>query len=324
MPVRPRIARFEEIAAALSGLDLVPAMEAAFARYSTGKAIVPPVGELLLQDPPGEVHIKYGYVRGDDYYVVKIASSFPMNTALGFATGNGMMLLFNRHTGEPAAILLDRGWFTDVRTAAAGAVAAKHLAPSTVGRIGIVGTGVQARLQLRHLAGVVACRNVLVWGRGEESRRRYRDEMESEGFAVSITADAREVAGSCSLIVTATPSTEPIIHGSDVLPGTHITAIGSDTPDKRELDGPLLAKADVVVADSRAQCAYRGEIAHAVADGVLALDDVVELGDVITGTCAGRQGDEQITIADLTGVAVQDAAIAIAVCERINAGAKII
>jgi ornithine cyclodeaminase len=319
--LQPRIARYEEIASALPGLDLVPAMEAAFERYSSGKAIVPPVGELLLKDPPGEVHIKYGYVRGDDYYVIKIASGFLMNSALGLPTGNGLMLLFNRLTGELVAILLDRGLLTDVRTAAAGAVAAKYCAPSTVGRIGIVGTGVQARLQLRHLAGVVACRNVLVHGRSTDRLTRYRDEMESEGFAVSTTSDAREIAGTCSLIVTATAATQPILHGADVLPGTHITAVGSDTPDKRELDAALLARADIVIADSKSQCSVRGEIAHALLDGAIDLDRVIELGAVVAGNAVGRQSDDQITVADLTGVAVQDAAIATAVFERIIARA---
>jgi ornithine cyclodeaminase/alanine dehydrogenase-like protein (mu-crystallin family) len=314
---QPRIVDLEAISKALVGLDLVPAMEAAFERYSAGKALVPPVGELLLRDPPGEIHIKHGYVRGDDYYIVKIASGFPMNSALGLPSGNGLMLLFNRLTGELAAILLDQGLLTDVRTAAAGAVAAKYCAPSTVGRIGIMGTGVQSRLQLRHLADVVACRNVLAWGRNSERLERYRKEMEREGFAVSITRDAREVAGTCSLIVTTTASTEPILHGADVLPGTHITAVGSDTPDKRELDSGVLAKADVVIADSRAQCVERGEIAHAVRDGVIAMDGVIELGEVVAGKASGRQSDDQITVADLTGVAVQDAAIATAVFAKI-------
>jgi ornithine cyclodeaminase len=309
----PTILQADAIRSAVRGLDLVPAMEAAFARYSAGKATVPPVGELLLHDPPGEVHIKYGYVWGDDHFVVKIASGFPLNSALGLPAGDGMMLLFNRATGQLTAILLDRGLLTDLRTAAAGAVAAKHGAPSTVGRIGILGTGTQARLQLRYLSGVTPCKNVLAWGRRTEALDRYRDDMEAEGFAVATTRDAREVAGSCSLIVTATAATSPLIHAADVLPGTHITAIGSDTPEKRELDGALLAKADVIMADSIAQARERGEIAHALSEGAISLDRVVELGSVISGAAIGRVSDEQITIADLTGVAVQDAAIATAV-----------
>ena len=123
------------------------------------------------------------------------------------------------------------------------------------------------------------------------------------------------------MIVTVTAATEPSLHGSDVLPGTHITAVGSDTPDKRELDAALLARADIVVADSKSQCSHRGEIAHGLADGVVALDRVVELGQVVAGTAVGRQSEDQITVADLTGVAVQDAAIATAVFERIIARA---
>ena len=321
MAAPPRIVSFDEITAALPGLDLVPAMEAAFERYSTGKAIVPPVGELLFTDPPGEVHIKYGYMRGDDYYVVKIASGFPMNAALGLPSGDGMMLLFQRLTGQLAAVLLDRALLTDVRTAAAGAVAAKRCAPSTVGRIGIMGTGVQARLQLRHLAGVVPCKNVLAWGRNGERLAGYRDDMEREGFAVSTTRDAREVAGTCSLIVTATSAVEPILLGADVLAGTHITAVGSDTPDKRELDSALLAKADIVIADSKQQCLERGEIAHALRERAIAPEAIVELGSIVAGYASGRQSDDQITIVDLTGVAVQDAAVATAVFEKILARA---
>jgi ornithine cyclodeaminase len=319
MAVQPLIAQYADIEKALAGLDLLPAITAAFERYSAGKAIVPPVGELLLTDPPGEVHIKYGYIRGDEFYVVKIASGFPMNAALGLPAGNGMMLLFNRLTGELAAILLDRGLLTDVRTAVAGAVAAKYCAPSTVGRIGVMGTGVQARLQVRHLGDVVPCRNILAWGRNLDRLARYREEMEADGFAVSITRDAREIAASCSLIITVTAATEPILHGADVLPGTHITAVGSDTPDKRELDTALLARADLVVADSKSQCMERGEVAHAVRERAIAMDTVVELGSIVAGHANGRQSDDQITVADLTGVAVQDAAIAKAVYERIFA-----
>lgn len=297
-------------------------MEGAFERYSAGKAIVPPVGELLLREPPGEVHIKYGYVQGDDYYVIKVASSFYMNAALGLPSGNGLMLLFSRVTGELAAILLDRGYLTDLRTAAAGAVAAKYCAPSTIGRIGIVGSGTQARLQLRYLAGITACKNVLVWGRRPEALADYRDELEAAGYAVATTLDAREIAATCSLIVTTTASGEPILHGADVLPGTHITAVGSDTPEKRELDAALMAKADVVVADSIAQCTERGEVAHAVREGTIDLASVVELGTIVGGRAPGRQSDDQITITDLTGVAVQDVAIATAVLASVIAREK--
>ena len=131
------------------------------------KAVVPPVGELVLQDPPGDVHIKYGYLTDDDYYVIKIASGFYENPKLGLPSSNGLMLVFEQKTGELRSILLDEGHLTDVRTAVAGAIAARYLAPSNVSRIGILGTGIQARLQLQYLQPVTSCRDVIVCGRDQ-------------------------------------------------------------------------------------------------------------------------------------------------------------
>ena len=144
----------DEIERILPRVDLLDIMEEGFAAYSRGEVTVPPPGELLFDDPPGDVHIKYGYIRNDDYYVIKIASGFYRNPELGLPSSNGLMLLFSRQTGCLTAVLLDEGRLTDVRTAAAGAVVAKYLAPKTVGCIGIVGAGIQARLQLLNLLPV--------------------------------------------------------------------------------------------------------------------------------------------------------------------------
>jgi len=306
-----KIATLGEIKNVLPALDLIPAIEAGFVAYSAGRAIVPPIGEMILDK--GEVHIKSGYIQGEEFYVIKIASGFYGNSALGLPSGNGCMLLFKQRTGEPAAILLDEGHLTDVRTGAAGAVAAKHLAPRTVERIGIVGAGVQARQQLLWLARVTPCRDVLVWGPIPGELESYEREMESRGFGVETTSDATLILKSCNLVVTATPSKSPLLFASDLRPGTHITAVGSDTPEKQELDSEILVRADVVVADSRSQCRLRGEIHKALEAGRIREDRCVELGDVIAGKESGRTSDRQITVADLTGVAVQDIAIASAV-----------
>ena len=303
----------QEIERILPTLDLLPAIESGFVAYSEGRAVVPPVGELLLDK--GEVHIKYGYIKGEDYYVIKIASGFYGNAALGLPSGNGAMLLYSQETGEPACVLFDEGYLTDVRTAVAGAIAAKYMAPKNIDRIGIAGTGVQARLQLRHLAAVTDCKRVVVWGRGDEQTARYRDEMSAEGYEVMTTTNANDLLAECNLIVTTTPATEPLLKAAAVRQGTHITAVGSDTPHKQELDADILQRADVVVADSIRQCLLRGEIYQSIKSGRLAQDDIVELGDVIAGHVDGRTSEEQITVADLTGVAVQDIKIAEAVFE---------
>jgi len=301
---------------ALAGLDLVPAIEAGFAALSEGRANVPPVGELIVEK--GEVHIKYGAIAGDDRYVVKVASGFYGNPARGLASGNGLMLLFDQETGVPTDVLLDEGHLTDMRTAAAGAVAAKHLAPRDVGPVGIVGTGVQARLQLRLLRGVVPCERAVVWGRDSAKVARCRADMAAEGFEVAAAASAAELAAQCRLIVTTTPATAPLLMAADLRPGTHITAIGSDTPHKQELDATILARADRVVADSRAQALLRGEIHKAIAAGVLDRAKVVEIGEVIAGRAPGRTSPDQVTVFDSTGVAVQDIKIAAAVAARLS------
>ncbi|RME82322.1 MAG: ornithine cyclodeaminase family protein [Caldilineae bacterium] len=301
----------EQIERILPSLHLLPAIEDGFARYSAGDAVVPPVGELLL--PGGEVHIKYGYLRDDPYYVVKIASGFYGNPQIGLPSSNGLMLLFSQQTGTLEAALLDEGHLTDIRTAMAGAVAARHLAPPQISRIGIVGTGTQARLQLLYLSKISPCRQVLVWGRNAQHARTYRQEMEQHGFLVEIAQSPDELLHTCQLIVTTTPATCPLLYARDLRPGVHITAVGSDTPAKQELDPDILAHADLVVADSISQCLERGEIHHAVAYGVLSREHLLELGDIVAGRAPGRTSPRQISVADLTGVAVQDIKIAQAV-----------
>jgi ornithine cyclodeaminase len=310
------IIKLDAIKAALADIDLLPKIEAGYRAYSEGRCIIPPVGELMMEK--GEVHIKYGCIRGESHYVIKIASGFYGNSALGLPSGNGMMLLFSQDTGEPVAVYCDEAHLTDVRTAVGGAVGAKWLAPKEVSRIGIVGTGLQARLQLKHLLPLTTCRSVLVHGRDAAKLEACREDMGEFGFDVATTLDPAEIGASCNLIVTTTAATEPILRAEHIRPGTHITAIGSDTPHKQELDGAILAAADVVVADSIEQCLLRGEIFKAIEAGLLAREDLVEIGDIIAGGAVGRSSDEQITVFDSTGVAVQDIAIVEAVHEALG------
>lgn len=299
----------EEILSILGSLDLVTAMKEAFIALSNGKAVVPPVGELLFDRPKGETHIKYGYLKGDDFYVIKIASGFYENPRMGLDSSQGMMLIFSQKTGEPIAILLDGGKLTDIRTAAAGALVARHFAPKHVKGIGILGTGTQARLQLQYLLKTVSCGKVWIWGRNESATLRFKQELKTD-LEVQIASSPSVLAQNCNLIVTTTPSSTPLLFSGDIQEGTHITAVGSDTSEKQELDCALLKRADLLVSDSLAQSQSRGEVFQAFKQGSILKENIIELGHALQDSSYQRVSDKQLTIVDLTGVAVQDIAIA--------------
>lgn len=318
----PAVLRLAEIKTALAGVDLLPLIEAGFAAYSRGEVVVPPVGELVFDDPPGDVHIKYGYIRRDDHYVVKIASGFLDNPKLGLPSGDGLMLVFSQRTGRLEAVLLDEGHLTNVRTAAAGAVVAKYLAPREVAAVGVLGAGVQGRMQLEWLRRVRRFDRAVVWGVDQAELDAYRRDMAGPGLEITTTLRAEEVAAEADLIVTCTPATAPLLRAEWIRPGTHITAMGSDTAAKQELDPAILARADRVVVDSLAQSELRGEVYKAVAAGAIGRDRLIELGRVVADPALGRASEDEITVADLTGVAVQDIQIAKAVLAALNAPAR--
>ncbi len=299
-------------------IDFGPLIEEGFGAYSDGRVVVPPVGEMSFVAPPGDTHIKYGFINDDDCFVVKIASGFYDNPTLGLPSNSGLMLVFSQKTGLLQTILLDEGYLTDVRTAVAGRIAAKYLGPSNIEAIGVLGTGIQARMQVLELRQLTPCRDLVVWGRSEQRLDEYCRSLEQEGFSVTTVRETAAVADACNLIITATPSDKPLLRADVVRPGTHITAMGSDTPSKQELDPEILAKADLVIADSISQCLERGEIHKALGAGILHDGDIIELGELIRGRSPGRTTNEQITVADLTGVAVQDIQIAKAVCEGLS------
>ncbi len=310
------VLELDEIQRLIDVPQLIREIETGFVLYSEGKVTVPPVGFLHFEDPPGDVHIKYGFVSGDEYYVLKMASGFYANAALGLPVADGLLLVFSQKTGELKLILLDKCWLTDMRTAAAGAVAAKHLAAQTVGDIGIVGTGVQARMQLEMLRDVVDCKSCLVWGRDPAKVEsmiedlRAKDSVRAWGLRIEPAESLDHLVSRCNLIVTTTSARGPLIRADQVQKGTHITAMGSDDHGKQELEAEVLAKADLVVADSLSQCVDHGECFAAVQGGHIEKDSILELGDVIKTPVLGRTGEDQITVADLTGVAIQDIQIA--------------
>jgi len=312
-----RILVLEQIKRALNPPRVIRALEEGFVAYSEGRVNVPPVGQLNFEDPPGDCHIKYGCVPGDEYFVVKVATGFYRNPDLGLPSSNGLVLVFSQKTGQPEAILLDEGWLTDARTAAAGAIAAKYLARKKPVQIGIVGTGTQARMQLEWLPHVIDCRDVMVWGRSKTRAEQYRKDMTAAGFVVRVAADIAQLCAECDLVVSATAARRPIIPEALIRPGMHITAVGADGGGKRELEAGVFKRADICVVDSLSQCSAYGDASWALREGAISEVRLIELGRVIGNPELGRRHDGQITVADLTGVAVQDIQIARLVLENL-------
>lgn len=312
----PKVLELDEIKRLIDVPKLIQAIEDGFVLYSEDKVVVPPVGFLRFEQPPGSVHIKYGFVKNDDVYVLKMASGFNDNAALGLPVADGLILVFSQKTGHLEVILLDKAWLTDMRTAAAGAVVAKHLAPKKIDHIGIVGTGVQARMQLELLKDVVDSQSCFIWGRDPKKVQRTIEDLRANesirawGLELKAAREIDELVSQCRLIVTTTSATKPLIRADQVRKGTHITAMGADDHGKQELEAELLARADRVVADSVSQCIDHGECFHAVKAKLIAESSILELGDVIKNPAIGRTREDQITVADLTGVAIQDIQIA--------------
>ena len=307
----PITLNWDEMKPLIAKMDINDAMRNAFIEYSNGNAVIPPVGELIMQQPPGEVHIKYGYIKGGSHYVIKIASGFPNNQKENIKPGQGMMLLFDIQTGMPEAILIDDANLTDIRTAIAGAITSQALSNQDLESFTIIGTGVQARYQAIHVSQLMKIEKVRVWGRDPAKAYQLREDLPD--LDVNIEEDIEKLIKESGLIITTTSSKEPLIQSDWVKPGTHITAVGSDTPEKCELDPDILSMADLVVADSLEQNLIRGEIHQAVKRSLINSESIVELGEIFAGLNPGRTNDDSITVADLTGVAVQDLVIAKAV-----------
>jgi len=305
-----RILRAADVRAALPMRACIDAVEAAFIAYSAGRAELPDVIHLDVPESKGEIHVKAGHLHGAPHYAVKVASGFYRQDA---AALDGLVMVFDARDGSPVAILLDGGYLTDTRTGAAGGVAARWLAPERVGRVAVIGTGIQARRQVEALRVVrPGGFEVVVWGRDPAKAAAAASEV--GGMAAATVEDAVRDA---DVIITCTAAREPLVRSDWVNGGAHITAVGSDGVGKQELDPDLMHRADVLAVDSLEQCLRLGELQHAPDEAPRA----VQLGRICAGGDPGRTSADQLTVCDLTGVGVQDVAAANAVLANLPAGA---
>ncbi len=297
--------------------ETIPRIEEAYVRLEEGTVQAPPIQHMENREVRGEIDVKSAMILGEKpYATVKAASGFYENAALGLPTGSALVILLDGGTGIPLAIM--SGWpLTKLRTGAAAAIGVKYLARPEASRLGLVGCGDIARSAARAISHVRPVKHISLWSPVAEECVACARELKKElGVETTIAADPGAVAADADMIVTATPSREPLLAKDAVRPGTHISAMGSDGPGKQELDAYLLADA-LLFVDSVEQCRCAGELQHALSEGLLSVDDIAgTIGGLISGSLVGRTTDSEISIFDSTGTAAQDVGIAGLVYER--------
>jgi ectoine utilization protein EutC len=306
-------------------MSVVAAIEKGFSELARGNALVPPIMMIPVSERMGEVDIKSAYIKGLDRLAIKVASGFFENNRLGLPSQSGQMLVVSAETGFLQGMLLDNGYLTQVRTGAAGAVAAKYLAPETIDTVGVIGSGLQARFQMAALKLVRTFSTIHMFSLDSDADKdRYVADIQRQLGVKVVKADSVEaVVKESGIVVTTTPARQGYLKAAWLHPTLHITAMGSDTEEKQELAVDVPVAADLMVCDLKVQSLRLGELRSAVEAGTISADApaVVELGDIVNGSARGRTDDRQITVCDLTGVGVQDTMIALKTMELAEANA---
>lgn len=305
-----------EIASLLTIDDCIVAVEQAFRLLGEDKAGPPVV--LSIHLPGGGFHVKAGVLDlGRQYFAAKVNGNFPENPAhFALPTIQGVIVVCDAEKGSPLAVM-DSREITSLRTAAATAVAAKHLARRDSRTLTICGCGNQGRVQAIAISRICRLQTIFAYDTcTEQAERLARQLAEHLGILVTAVSDLGTTVRQSDICVTCTTSHKPLLGPDDVSPGTFIAAVGADNPEKQELHPALMAKSKIV-ADILEQCAAMGDLHHAIAAGVVTRANVhAELGEIVAGIKPGRESDEEITIFDSTGMALQDVAAAAFLYEK--------
>ena len=330
----PLIISFQQIEelTSLSSFDtlLIDAIEKGFASFSYGKFNgcpiqtmgAPPMAPMECSSTAksiridehdtyaAQVCVKSGYMTGESHFVIKVAAGgAPWKHS-------GSMQVYSQETGQLQALLLDQGLLTELRTAAAGAVATKHLGPKQITQIGLLGTGVQARYQLQYHQHITDCRQVMIYGRTTAKVKLLQQDLQEQGWHVTIAAIPNDLMTTCNLIITTTSARVPLL--TDAIPLTQqqtlLICIGADAPGKQELSTALVASADCLVCDCQWQTQERGEFQHALHDGIIHRNSILELGTIIDDS-SPIPTPRILTIFDSSGVAFQDCIVATIIYE---------
>lgn len=300
----PRIVTAEQIASRLTFDRLIPAIAQGFKDFYSGQAKVAPITNIDLPEVNGEMHIKPGYMTGGDHVCVKIATCYYDNPRNGLPTRDGVLVLASRTNGRIEAILCDAGLITDMRTAAASAVAVDTLAPSSGPlTLGLIGAGTQAYWHARSIPHVRAVSGIVIWGRHPDRVKAAVARIRKE-TNLPVESGALASAAACDVVVTATPARSPMLQDEILRPGAVLVTMGADAVGKRELAPGIMKQASAVVADRIEQCRRIGELQWLPSEQ--SAPRVVELGAVLSGAEKGRLASSDIIVFDSTGLAFQD------------------
>ena len=305
-----------DVADILSMKEAIAAVESSFVLKSEGKVQMPSKVYLDFNPFPGDLRTMPAYLRGDHPFAgVKIVNSNAKNPSEGLPAVSGIMVVNDPKTGLPLAVMA-AGNLTSLRTGAAGGVAAKYLAKSHSSIVGLIGCGRQAMTQLDALSHLFSLKKILVWGKTQEEADDFLKKAQKRFPLPFVLCQNGKEACQADIVVTTTPVRNPIVQNDWIVSGTHINAIGADAPGKQELSMDLLKRAKVYV-DEWTQASHGGEINRAVSEKKMTKADLAgELGDVITSHAPGRHSDEEITIFDSTGLAIQDVSVGQIVFEK--------
>lgn len=285
------------------------AVEDAFVQYARGRAHMPPKVYLDVKEYNGDFRAMPAYLEGAHSCTLKWVNVHPDNPAKGLPMVMAVLVLNDARTGFPLC-LMDGTYITAVRTGAAGAVAAKHIAPKGASRVGLVGCGVQAAMQLTMLRMVRPVKEVRVWGHQRGLAAQFRRRMRRRGETMTACQTVEETVAGADIVVTTTPVRKPIVRYEWIKPGAHINAIGADAAGKQELDPRLLQKGRIVI-DEWSQAAHSGEINVALKQGLITKRKIfASLGQIVAGQKKVPAKPVRTTIFDSTGLAIQDAAVA--------------
>lgn len=301
------VVKRDEVQTLLTMPKVMESVKQAYETFARNKVIQPPIVSIEVPEHNGEVDIKAGYSLPEQMIGVKTAGGFWDNPKLyQLPTGLALICLYDAKSGFPVCIM-DGTLITAYRTGAAGGISAQVLARSNSSIAGVIGTGVQARMQIIALKEVLPITTIKVWGLSQEKMAMYKQEMESLlGVEVILCDNPKQAVVGSDVVLTTTPSKQKIVMNEWIAPGTHLIAIGADMEGKQELDPEVFSRAKVVV-DNPSECIKRGETQHAIEQKWITASDIhAQIGEILLGVKSGRTNDDEITIFDATGMSIQD------------------